>query len=78
MGQRSDRPRDRLAVAAAPLRPARSPYYLQTPDGSSEPAPGWYMIPAGAEHPTYLGANLFAAHLTLTRLIDLKQRATAA
>lgn len=67
MGQ-STSPRRRLGDLAADLRPRpeRLPYYLTTPTGSaSEPAPGWYMVPAGAAVPVYLGANVFAAYAQL-------------
>lgn len=36
-------------------RPARDPYYLQTPGGPDERAPGWYMVQATM--PVYLGAS---------------------
>ncbi|MTD43840.1 hypothetical protein GKE82_05855 [Conexibacter sp. W3-3-2] len=51
----------RLGEVAADLRPARPPYYMSIPDPGSEPAPGWYLVPAGTDHPVYLGHNVFAA-----------------
>lgn len=36
-------------------RPERDPYYLHTPGGEDERAPGWYMARAGAV--VYLGAS---------------------
>lgn len=66
----------RLHRTAARLRPRPEamPYYLQRPQGRQEPAPGWYMIPADAEHPTYLGYGAIDAELTLREMLERQEQ----
>lgn len=72
---RTDTARARLESAAFPLRPHRPPYYLHTPTGPSEPAPGWYIILAADGQPAYLGANVFGAYDTIAKLIEIRSAA---
>jgi hypothetical protein len=51
-----------------PDRPDVLPYHLQRPGSRSEPAPGWYMIPAGQEYPVYLGFTAVDAEITLREM----------
>lgn len=53
LGERASR-LDRFASDLRP-RPERSPYYLHTPGGPDERAPGWYMVLEGST--VYLGAS---------------------
>lgn len=54
--------------------PARRPYYLSRGSVSTpEPAPGWYIVLAGAELPTYLGQGAIDAEVSLRRLIDRQE-----
>jgi hypothetical protein len=46
-----------LCKMAQPLEPAEAPYYTWSVDPPRHPAPGWYWVPAGFEHPVYLGFN---------------------
>jgi len=62
--------RNWLRRLAEPLEPRAAPYYLHVPRGRSEPAPGWYMVPADDTHPTYLGASAYAAERKLEELLD--------
>jgi hypothetical protein len=65
--------RDRLRRLARPLRPALEPYYLHRPLGDAEPAPGWYWVPRGAEHPSYLGFSAVDAEINLRRHLELEE-----
>lgn len=56
-----------LGGLAKRLGAAQAPYYLHSPREPSEPAPGWYWRPEGAEHPQYLGHNFLAAYAALDR-----------
>ena len=69
--------RSRLKWAAGPLRPAKDPFYLSRPNGPTERAPGWYMTPAGWEHPIYLGANHVDAEIAIVEMVR-SERAPAA
>lgn len=62
--------RSRLRALAVRLNAAEPPYYLHTPRGDAEPAPGWYWRPAGAQHPAYLSHNHYDAYVKLRRLLD--------
>lgn len=46
------------------------PYFLVRPGSREEPAPGWYMIPAGLEHPVYLGHSAVDAEITIREMRD--------
>lgn len=52
------------------MRAPEHPYYLHTPRGDAEPAPGWYWKPKGAAHPQYLGHNSHEAEYKLRRRLD--------
>jgi hypothetical protein len=54
-----------LRRLAEPLEPRGYPYYLHVPRDAAQPAPGWYWIPAGSEHPEYLGASFYDAENAL-------------
>ena len=60
----------RLMRQARPLQPARAPYYLHTPGGPAEPAPGWYMRDTN-DLPIYLGAQTLDAVRAIDRLLEL-------
>jgi hypothetical protein len=68
----------RLKRFSLRLRAGEHPYYLHSPRGPSEPAPGWYWKPANAEHPQYLGFNSFDAEYTLRRKLEDLRAAGAA
>jgi hypothetical protein len=62
-----------LRSLALRLRADALPYYLHTPRGPAEPAPGWYWRPYGAAHPVYLAHNHLDAYAKLRRLLDEQQ-----
>jgi hypothetical protein len=53
LGERASRLR-RFTTDLRP-QPERHPYYLHSPGGEDERAPGWYMVREGAT--VYLGAS---------------------
>jgi hypothetical protein len=61
-------PREWLRRLAEPHEPRAHPYYLHVPRDARQPAPGWYWVPADAEHPVYLGASAFDAERKLREL----------
>lgn len=48
-----------------PGAPEVMPYYVRRSLSEQEPAPGWYMVPAGLEHPVYLGYGAVDAELSI-------------
>lgn len=68
----------RLRSLSLRLGAAEHPYYLHTPRLQTEPAPGWYWRPSGAEHPEYLGYNSFEADHKLRTRLDALAMAVAA
>lgn len=68
---------DQLRALAGRLQAAQAPYYLHSSRGPSEPAPGWYWRPAGAQHPVYLAANYLDAYVKLRGLLDAAGRDAA-
>lgn len=58
----------RLRSHTLRLRAAEHPYYLHSPRGEHERAPGWYWRPAGAERPEYLGCSHIEAEIALRTL----------
>jgi hypothetical protein len=67
--------RHRLVRVARELEQAPEvlPYYLHRPGSRSEPAAGWYMIPAGQEFPIYLGYSAVDAEITLLEMRKLER-----
>lgn len=65
----------RLRATARKLGYDREPYYLHTPNGPAEPAPGWYWRAAGATHPEYLGYNHIDAEIALRDRLRARQDA---
>lgn len=62
----------RLHRFARRLRPIPTalPYYLHTPRGPAERAPGWYMVPgSGIDHPIYLGADAYEAETMIRDML---------
>lgn len=68
-------PRAHLGRLAAPLAPARLPFYRHTPHPPTQPAVGWYWQPAGALHVVFLGANVFMARDAVQAALDRRRRA---
>jgi hypothetical protein len=60
---------EQLRALAGRLGAEQVPYYLHSPRGAGEPAPGWYWRPAGAQHPAYLAANHMDAYVKLHGLV---------
>jgi hypothetical protein len=60
----------RLRSHSLRLRADEHPYYLHTPRGRTEPAPGWYWRPRGAQHPVYLAHNSHEAEYQLRLKLD--------
>jgi hypothetical protein len=61
----------RLAKVAAPLEPVRPPWFVRQPAFRSRtPSMGWWWIPAGHEHPVFLGHNHIIAEVQLLGLIE--------
>lgn len=62
---------DRLRELAGELEPAKAPWFVSQPTFRSRtPSQGWWWIPAGQEHPAYLGHNHITAEVQLRTLID--------
>jgi hypothetical protein len=64
----------RLGRLAEPLQPNKPPYHVAAVR-KGHPAPGWYWMPAGVEHPAYLGFNHIHAEMTLLQLLDRQDAA---
>lgn len=64
----------RLQALAAPLKPARDPYYVRLPVApgleSAFPAAGWYWVPAGHQFAVYLAASFETAAVQLHQDLD--------
>lgn len=62
----------RLGALAAPLSPARAPYYVRLPVSpgleSTFPAPGWYWVPEGHTNAVFLAADAVTAAVQLHHL----------
>ena len=66
----------RLGAIAREFEPRRAPYWVSQPDGR-HPSLGWWWVPQGSEHPSFLGHNHIVAEIDLCKLRDGLYKTTA-
>jgi hypothetical protein len=65
----------RLSALAGELEPKKAPWWVNQPSSRmGTPSQGWWWIPAGGQHPAFLGHNSITAEIQLQELINAGEK----